>query len=137
MEDETMIKKDFNLPDDSNDLSRAEGIIEELKDRFKKMLKDKSINDSNHEKLFEDTIRILDFVGKLSMPAFAIQDELEELYFKQYQPTPALAKELWLKHYDKIHHPYNLLKNRCFRLIEELDEEYRRVYKKNPLNWKI
>ena len=136
MEENTIIKKDFNLPDNSNDLSRADGKIHKLKDKFKTLIQKGNINDDNHETLFEDIIKILDFVGDLSLPAFGIKEELEELYFKQFSHAPALAKELWLKHYERIHHPYNLLKNRCFRLIEELDEEYFRGYNKKQTNWK-
>ena len=126
--EEATVTKDFNLPNQSNELSRAEEIIEKIKDRFKLTLKEKSITDESHEEIFEDTIRVLDYVGKLSMPAFALEDEMEEYYKLTYISTPALAKTLFFQHYEKIHHPYNLLKNRCFRLIEELDEEYVSVY---------
>ena len=132
-----LIKHDFNLPDHTTELSKAEDVIEKLRTRFKKIQTSKSINDKKHTDMFEETVRILDYVGRLSVPAFEIEDELEKLYILQYPKSPQLGKKLWLDHYDRIHHPYSILKARCFRLLEELDAEYRKRFKKNPPNWNI
>jgi len=126
----------FELPEHGNELSLAEETIEKLKCRLKLIVKEKSITDESHDKIYENTIRVLDFVGKLSLPAFALEDEMQEYYVKTYIHAPHLAKRLWLNHYGKLHQPYNLLKNRCFRLLEEIDAEYFKTYKKRPPNWK-
>lgn len=131
------IKHDFRLPDHSTELSKAEDVIEKLRDKFKKIVEIQAINGKIHTELYEEIVRVLDYLGRLSTPAFDIGDELERLYILQYPKSPKLAKKLWLDHYDSIHHPYSLLKNRCFRMLEELDEEYQRVWKKNPPNWNI
>lgn len=126
----------FELPDHGNELSLAEETIEKLKNRLKIIVLQKSITGKSHEELYEDTMRVLDFVGQLSLPAFALEDEMQEYYTKTYIHAPQLAKKLWLSHYGKLHQPYNLLKNRCFRLLEEIDAEYFKRHKKRPPNWK-
>jgi hypothetical protein len=87
--------------------------------------------------MFETTVRVLMYVGDLSNSVFGIEDQIQDLYFKQFIHSPELAKMLWQQHYGKLHHPYNILKNRCFRLLEELDAEYFKRHKKRPPNWKI
>lgn len=136
MQEQGLIVHDFNLPNHSNELSKADGVIEKHQQKFKAIQSKNTITDIEHTTLFEETVRVLDYLGKLSMPAFAIEDELQEMYIKQYIHSPELAKKLWLDHFEKIHHPYNLLKNRCFKLLEDLDEMYFNVNKKNPPNWK-
>lgn len=127
---------EFELPDHGNELSLAEETIEKLKNRLKIIVAEKSIKEKSHEKIYEDTMRVLDFVGQLSLPAFALEDTMEEYYKLTYLHAPQLAKRLWLNHYGKVHQPYNLLKNRCFRLLEEIDAEYFKRHKKRPPNWK-
>jgi hypothetical protein len=137
LEELTLIEHDFNLPDYSNEISKADEIIEKIKNRLKIIQNQKRIDDKFHTETFEEIVRILDYVGRLSRPAFEIEDSLEALYIKQYLHSPELAKKLWLDHYGKIHHPFNLLKNRCYKLLEELDSEYIKRNKKYPPNWNI
>ena len=131
------IKHDFNLPDHSTQLQKAEEVISKLKDKLKHIETTKSITDELHTKLYEEVVRILDYVGKLSISAFDIEEEIERLYTLQFQNSPQLGKKLCNDHYEKIHHPYTLLKNRCFKMLEDLDEEYKKRWKKNPPNWNI
>lgn len=137
VENSNFIVHDFNLPNHANELSKAEEVIKKLKNKFKLIQNQRSINDKTHTILFEEIIRVLDYVGRLSMPAFAIEEELEQMYIIRYKNSPELAKKLWLDHYERIHHPYTLLKNRCFRMLEELDAEYFKRLKKHPPNWNI
>jgi hypothetical protein len=134
---EKFIAHDFNLPMHANELSKAEEVIDKLKTELKTITVNKIINNRLHTKLFEEIIRVLDYVGQLSEPAFAIEDELERMYILKYKHSPSLAKKLWLDHYGEIHHPYNILKNRCFRMLDELDEEYIKKFKCKPPNWNI
>jgi hypothetical protein len=134
---ESFIIYDFNLPTNANELSKAEEVIEKLKLKIKDIIVNKTINDKIHTTLFEEIIRVLDYVGNLSVPFFKVEEKLEELYILQYSHSPKLAKKLWLDHYEFIHHPYNLLKNRCFRMLDELDEAYIKRFKHEPPNWKI
>jgi hypothetical protein len=127
----------IETPDHSNELSKAEEAIEKIKNRLKIIAIQRSIDDKSHDKMFEDVIRVLLYIGDLSKSIFDIGDQLEERYIKAYIKTPELAKTLWLKHYDELHHPYNLLKNRCYKLLEELDAQYHKKFKKHPPNWKI
>jgi hypothetical protein len=135
--EENFITHDFKLPNHHNELCKAEEVIEKLKNKFKKIEKTKIINGKNHDELYNEIVRILDYVGRLSMPAFAIEDDIERLYTLHYAKFPELAKKLWNDHYENIHHPYTLLKNRCFRMLEELDKLYIETHKKYPPNWNI
>lgn len=134
---EKFIEHDFQLPDHSTQLQKADEVIEKLKNKLRTIEEAKSIDDKTHTNLYEETIRILDYVGRLSMSAFAIEEEIEKLYTLEFQHSPQLGKKLCNDHYEKIHHPYTLLKNRCFRILEDLDNEYRKRHKKNPPNWNI
>lgn len=129
------IAVDFNLPNHSNDICRAESALEKIRSKYKRLVEKEGISDVEHLYLYEQTIKVLDYVGRLSMYAFRIEDELERLYVMRYPHSPELAKQLWLDHYEHIHHPYNTMKNRCFKQLEELDDLYINVHKKNPKNW--
>jgi hypothetical protein len=135
MSEEKFIDVDFKLPNHSNELSKADDVIEKLKKRIEKIEINNELTDELHTQLFEEVVRVLDFVGRLSMPAFEIEYKLEEMYIFKFPSSPELAKKLWQDHYELIHHPYTILKNRCFKLLEELDEEYIRLYGKNPPNF--
>lgn len=132
----TFIAHDFGLPNHEEELNTADLALSKLKLKLVAVIADNSIDDNTHDYLFEETIRILDYVGRLSIPCFKINYELERMYVNRYTHSPALAKKLWLDHYESIHHPYNLIKNRCFRLIKDIDQAYRDKYNINPPNWK-
>jgi hypothetical protein len=133
------IEYDFKLPTHANELSNAEDHLKKLRIRFLKVKNKKLINGKIHTEIFEEIIRVLDYLGGLSKPAFRIETELEEMYFRQYRNSPALAKKLWLDHYTLIHRPYTKLKNRAFRMLDELDEEYHKQFgaENHPPNWNI
>jgi hypothetical protein len=134
---EQFITHDFKLPNHSNELSKAEELIEKLKHKLEKHISNETIDDKNHDYLYNEIVRILDYVGRLSMPAFKIEEEIESIYTLQFAHAPELGKHLWLLHYEDLHHPYTLQKNRCFRLLELLDAAYIEKYKRNPPNWNI
>jgi hypothetical protein len=135
MDESKLISVDFNLPNHEEDIVKADVFLKNVKKRFGKIKKSKNIDEKTYTLMFDDIIRVLDFVGLLSEPAFAIENDLEYKYMVTYPNSPSLAKLLWLKHYAKIHHPYDILKNRCHTLIDELDEEYFKYNKKYPPNW--
>jgi hypothetical protein len=136
-EQNDFIEVNFELPNHTNQLNLAEEAIGKLKIKINSHNYHCPLSDNTFISLYEDVVKVLDYVGHLSNDAFNVQDDLEELYRKRYVHAPKLAKQLWLSHYEKIHHPYNILKNRCFRLLDDLDELYLRLYKKYPPNWKI
>lgn len=135
--EQKFIDYDFKLPNHDNELMKAEEAIQKLKNKFIDIQKKENINGKQHDDLYNNIIAVLDYVGKLSIPVFHIEDDLEKMYILQYPKQSALAKKLWLDHYDTLHHPYTILKNRCYRLLEELDKEYIKQNKKYPPNWKI
>lgn len=131
-----LIEHDFNLPCHDNELSHAGDVIEKLKNKLRIIENQQTINDEIHTTLFEQIIKVLDYVGELSTPVFAIEEKIEEIYRIKFLHYPELAKKLWFDHYEIVHHPYTLLKNRGYKLLDELDAEYFKQYKKHPPNWK-
>ena len=131
------ITPEFNLPNHSFELDKAADIIKKLKEEVDIIVEQNIIDDVLHDKYFEDTARILDYVGRLSTYLFDILFPLEELYYKRFKHYPQLAKILWLEHYNNLHHPYSLLKNRCHTIMDNLDDAYKSKYNHNPPNWKL
>jgi len=130
------IQYDFKLPCHDNELSRADDIIGKIKQQINKTIGIvELITDKQFVRVYEEVITVLDYVGRLSMPAFAIEDEMEEMYIIHYIHAPELGKKLWFDHYENVHHPYNILKNRCFKMLDELDNYYKQLYDRNPPNW--
>ncbi len=134
---ELFLTTELNLPSQSIELEKASDYIENIKYKFKHHVVHNTLTHKHHTILYDDIVRVLLFVGNLSEPFFKIEDSLEEQYILKYPNSPQLAKELWLEHYETIHHPFNVLKNRCFRLLEELDEEFIHLNKCQPQNWNI
>lgn len=135
MQKNEYIEYDFNLPNHVNELNNAENMIEKYQKELKNLQNLGTVNNHDYLALYEKVINILDYVGMLSLPAFNIEDKLEDLYTNKYIHFPELAKKLWLDHYKTIHRPYNILKNRCYSLLDDLDELYINVHKKTPPNW--
>ena len=136
MEEHELIMKDFNLPDHTEELLHANTMLEKHKHTYKKYKTSGSINNKEHEELYENIIKVLDYAGRLSMSVFEINDEMEKLYAIRYHHSPELARTLWLEHYSKLHHPYSLIKNRCFTLLDDLDQLFIDANDEKPLNWK-
>lgn len=128
-------KNKINLTNHDKELSEAEEAIEGLKVNVIEAVNNNTLNDNVHLALYEGIIKVLDYTGRLSMQVFDINEELENLYLLKYKKSPAMAKELWLNHYDYLHRPYSLIKNRCFKLLDKLDYAYIDKFKKNPPNW--
>ncbi len=137
MLNENFILTNFHLPDHTSELSKADCCLCKIKANFEIYLKLQNLTDKSHTSMYEEIVRVLDYVGHLSVPAFKIEDELEALYAKQYKHAPNLRKKLWLDHYNYLHHPYTILKNRCYKLLEDLDNLYISIYDSKPPNWKI
>lgn len=128
---------DFEIPNHSNELIIAEGMIRKLKSDIRKMILNNDISKKLHDQYYDEVVKMLDYVGSLSVPCFTICFKMENMYFLKYRSNPSKAKQLWLQHYDELHHPYTILKNRCFTLIDELDEAFILKFKTNPPNWDI
>jgi hypothetical protein len=138
MTDETtFIQINLHLPDHALELYRADEIIIKLKIKLDTFYQTESILPKEHTIMYEEIIRILDYVGNLSQSVFNIEEKLEKEYTLQYHHAPELGKKLYWDHYETLHHPYTILKNRCFRLLEDLDAIYIKCNKSEPPNWKI
>jgi len=131
------VQHDFDLPNHDNELSKAGDVIEKLKIEINQNISEVLVvTDKEFVRLYEEVISVLDYVGRLSMSAFAIEEEMEEHYKMLYLHAPELGKQLYFNHYEVVHHPYTILKNRCFKLLDEWDAFYLALFDKHPPNWK-
>lgn len=126
------IENDLKLPDHTKQLEEAEQYIREIRKEFKECTNNKQLPLKTYETLYDNITKALLYVGTLSMPAFNIEEKIEDTYLETYKDAPELGKKLWLDHYGEIHRPYNVLKNRLFRMFEELDEQYILYNKEHP-----
>ena len=85
-----------------------------------------------YTKMYDEIVRGLFYLGNLSLPAFATEDIIEKKYFEIYKHAPELAKKLWWDHYESVHRPYTLFKNRLFKMIEDLNDLYILIHKCPP-----
>jgi hypothetical protein len=131
----TFLHIELDLPDNTEKLSEAEIKIEKFKERLAKLQSTGEISNKTHEPLYDETVLMLDYLGRLSKPVFGIEDIIESAYFKEYIAEPKKVKRLWYEHYEYIHHPYTILKNRCYSILEDLDEEFLRVNHCFPSNY--
>lgn len=138
LENEILIR-DFKaeLPDHSSELFLISERLKKIKEDLKYISSEKKLDDQIHDMLYEKIIRYLDVLGQLSTPAFEVNDQIKEFYDHLHMKDPVKAKEAWLEDYADIHHPYNLLKNRCFNLLDELDQLYELYNNKKPLNYNL
>jgi hypothetical protein len=128
----TTLNIDLNLPDHSEELYETEQYIEKLKQTIEKHKNQKKLTTNDYTSLHDDITRALYYVGSLSMPAFEVEEKIENEFFKEYSHAPELAKKLWQDYYNGIHRPYNILKNRLFRLYDDIDNLYVNLNKKQP-----
>jgi len=137
MVNQKFIAHDFNLPNHTNELVDAEHALIKVRDKLTFIKKQKSFSPKQHTKMFDRTAEILSYVGSLSKPALELGIEIENLYTIHYMKFPHLAKRLWQEHHASLNAPYNVIKNRCFRMFNELDETYIKLNKVYPPNWKM
>jgi len=132
---DTDILSNLELPEHENQLEYAETIIDKHKVRVKQIrstLSTSGLPKQEYQHMHKLIVQVLEYVGDLSMSIFDLGDEIEARYFAKYKTTPELGKKLWLEHYHTLHHPYNTLKNRCFTLLEALDDVYENVHGVRP-----
>lgn len=134
---EILINLNLNIPNHASKLKQAEEKIKNLRKEIDYIKSNSTITDKKHTDLYEEVVHALDRVGRLSNSVFDIRDELEQRYKTAYVKATRLGFTLFEEHYSKLHHPYSLLKNRCFTLLEELDKVYIKKFKKYPPNWEI
>jgi hypothetical protein len=149
MKNKTMIE--VTLPDDKEQLEKAKDILKKVSDTYKIYLdmakgemekkygkKHKFKNEEERQAILLSLLDIplykrkamvyladtvLGVVADMSTSRFEIRDQLEEDYKMKYLKSPELGKTLFFEHYDKIHQPYDKIKNRCFDLLSKFDPE--------------
>lgn len=126
---------ELELPDHTQELEQTDDYIKTLKtelNKFKKTKYEQPMSVKQYKVLYEKMVHGLYYLGHLSLPAFDAEETIEKTYFEKFKHAPELAKKLWWTHYEKVHHPYTLFKNRLFKMLEDLDELYITIYKCPP-----
>ena len=133
--DEVLLEIDLELPDHSTELEEVDEYIKNLKAKLAEYKADRiqqPMSLKQYTKMYDEIVRGLYYLGNLSLPAFATEEIIEKKYFDIYKHAPELAKKLWWDHYESVHRPYTLFKNRLFKMIEDLSELYILIHKCTP-----
>lgn len=130
-----MLEIDLELPQHEEELKKVDEKINEYKKKLQKIKESKILPPNEFNELYEKVITILYYVGGLSESAFAVESLIESTYFNVHRDQPELARNLWQEHYGSIHQPYNVRKNRLFKLLEQLDDLYIKINKCFPPNY--
>lgn len=138
------------IPNHEKELKKASMLFSNLRNEFmdivhpvgvdennKKVYLVSKLDDVNFIKMYEETVKILDYVGNLSKAIFNIEFDIEEAYTLKYLKFPLEVKQVWYEHYSELHSEYTTIKNRCFNLLRELDEEYVLKFNNQPPNFNI
>lgn len=129
------ISIDLDLPDHTTEIKDCEIYIKSVKKEIKTIPRGERMSDDIYFALYERITRGLYYIGSLSLSAFNTEEIIQEEYFQTYKHAPELAKKLWQEHYGNVHKPYNTIKNRLFRLYEDLEALYIRLNKNTPPNF--
>jgi len=134
----SIISIELDLPTHTRELEDTEEYCKTLKEKYNEFKISRvasPMSDKEYESLYDSIMKGLYYLGYLSQPAFDVEDIIEEKYFQTYKHSPELAKKLWWDHYESVHRPYTLLKNRLFKLIDDLNDLYFLIHKKTPANY--
>jgi hypothetical protein len=117
-----MNKIEFNIPNHEPELQEVEALLNKLQTKIKTFKKqEKTFTIEQEEAIVKLSTDLLYMVGELSMPIFALREEMEEAYSKKYVKSPALGKKLYLEQYENVHKPYDKLKNKAFKIINHFE----------------
>lgn len=128
---EIEIKLELNKIDNSEYLDWIENHILDNKESIE--LKP-NMNDEEYLTHYENIVKILLFLSELTQPIFQKHDEIEEYYKIKYCKSPAIGELKYLEHVKQLHKTYDLYKNRCFTLLEILDNNYKKYNNKKLPN---
>lgn len=123
-----MIKeKEYVLADhkiDTVELGKINEVITSLKNQYLS-IKHKDYYDvyDTIERIEEGLYNCLLILADHSIPIFNRMDEIESFYFKNYSDTK-VAKAKWLKKYGEFHQPFDTLKEKCFKLFNNIGKRY-------------
>ena len=112
------------LQDHSKELEQARRLIAKA-DKDYKYFKElgQEIPTTKKKKLIYIVSTVLDAIGEMSLTRQAVRNKMEEDYTQKYLQSPELGKNLFLTEYEKIHKPYDKLKNKCFDLLFKIDPD--------------
>lgn len=91
-------------------LKKAYNLLIKLSTKFDQLNKFNEINEKERNILVADIITILELIGEMTDPLFAIRDDIEAKYFAKVK-DPEIARKLFLNEYEALHKPYDYVKN--------------------------
>lgn len=105
------------LEDHSEELKRINDIWLRIKTKFEEDVKKNALTPRRKEIYTLIVEEALGLVGDWSMQMFDTFEQLEQAYAKQYVNSPKLGQKLFLERYEKLHKPYDQVKNRLWKLL--------------------
>lgn len=112
---------ELDLPDNTVDLNKAEKVLNKIEKELN-WYKDTetSLTDLKKETFIKTIDIVLDSVGLMSRSRFEVRETIEDHYALHYKKQPALGKSMYLKHYESLHKPYDKLKRKSYKLLENI-----------------
>lgn len=116
-----MTKTKLVVSDNTKDLKRIEAKIDYIKSKFTEHIKKEEVNEELKTLFVDKLSDLLLVLGDLSAPFFGkTLDKLEEIHIKENPQSPALGVKLALDEYQRIHAPYDRLKDSAYNYIEKI-----------------
>ena len=91
-------------------------------DRDKVIGHENALTERNLEVMDSILKNCLHSIGDYSMTRNLVEKELKDHYTKTYANSPAMGKNLFLKHYAELHKPYDKVKTYIWKSIFAVDE---------------
>ncbi len=111
----------IELQNHNKELEQARKLIAKADREYKEL--GVNLPDTKRKKLVYIVSTVLDAVGEMSLTRSAVRESMEDDYTQKYLKSPELGKTLFLTEYEKIHKPYDKIKNKCFELLFKIDPE--------------
>lgn len=115
------------IPDQTSEVEKANDAFKKQREIYVKQILNNPYDPDLCERVRLITVQILEYMGELTIDIFRLHNEMFDFYTTQHPRE--LGKKLYIDRVDGIHKPYDLIKNRCFKLLDDL-EIY--VKKKDP-----
>jgi len=105
----------------NNELEKIKDLIKKLEIKFTKISGKSTKAIAEYENIYEDIMYILVYVGRLSSSDNMkdVRDMYEMASRTEYPDSPKKAMKLFLKTYSKHTEKFDVIKERCWKIIEK------------------
>jgi hypothetical protein len=108
------------LPDYTDEIKACESDSTRIISRIDTGKKYDDINSDFIINCQDDVTKVLCKISQLSTPFFDVRDELMKEYDRKYLQYPELGKKLKWEHYYELHKPFDVIKTKCWKLLNKL-----------------